>query len=251
MLGYTNELVFVNYLDGRKVKDLNIMFLELIEALYENLSPNDIILSWKNPFRQKTDIFIKINDCKKRLSLKTGIKNSVHMEPISEFISFLIKNGIPRQQIINYLRYQYADGTTNGTGDIRISVEEYKKNHQKEIDEINSYLNNEQILLKAINRFILKGNNDINEIDALVYGTNDDFIFITKEEIKEIILTKCNLYSTGVHFGPLSCQPMNRCLNYNKKYENLRYCVQIKWYSLFDDILEYKNKKLIDKVLNS
>lgn len=51
MLGYTNELVFVNYLDGRKVKDLNIMFLELIEALYENLSPNDIILSWKNPFR--------------------------------------------------------------------------------------------------------------------------------------------------------------------------------------------------------
>lgn len=251
MSGYTNEMSFVNYLDGRRVKDLNLMFLDLIESLYGNLSPTDIILSWKNPFRQKTDIFIKINGIKKRLSLKTGIKNSVHVEPISQFISFLIKNDIPRKQVINYLKYQYADGTTNGTGKIRMSVEEYKKNHQEEIDEINNSLNNENLLMKVVERFVLKGNNDINEIDALVYGNENDFLFITKSEIKQIILSKAKLYSTGVHFGPLSCQPMNRCLNYNKRYENTRFCVQIKWYSLFDDILEYKNRKLIDRVLKS
>ena len=46
----------------------------------------------------------------------------------------------------------------------------------------------------------------------------------------------------------LFVQPQNRCLNYNKKYENTRYNVQIKWYALFDDILEnlyYKNNRTV------
>ena len=53
-------------------------------------------------------------------------------------------------------------------------------------------------------------------------------------------------YSTGIHFSNLFVQSQNRCLNFNPKYEKARYNVQIKWYSLFDDIIEnlyYKNNE--------
>ena len=40
-----------------------------------------------------------------------------------------------------------------------------------------------------------------------------------KEEIINIILSKKDVYSTGVHFGSLSIQPMDRCLNHNETYE--------------------------------
>lgn len=42
-------------------------------------------------------------------------------------------------------------------------------------------------------------------------------------------------------------QNMARCLNYNKKYAAKRYCIQIKWYSIFDDIIEYMNKSIANK----
>ena len=244
MNGYFIEQCIVNYLNGRKIKDLNILYLEMIESLFTNILSDDIIISWKNPFKQKTDLFIKINGETKRISVKSGIKNSVHVEPISEFIHFLIENNIEREYIISYLKYHYADETTNGSGLMRYSSEEYKKNHQNDIDLLNKRLNNKQLITKIIDRFILKGNNDTHSIDAIMYGSYDDFIYITKDEIIEIILNKINIYSTGVHFSTLSCQPMNRCLNYNPKYEKNRFCVQIKWYNLFDDIIEYKNNKL-------
>jgi len=43
-------------------------------------------------------------------------------------------------------------------------------------NEINGFENNEIILEKLINRFILQGNNSEYEIDALLYGVPEDFI---------------------------------------------------------------------------
>ncbi len=242
--GYINEQQFVNYLNGKKIKQLNPLYLDMMNKLFENISEESIIKSWRNPFLQKTDIYIKINDNIKRISIKCGNKNSVHVEPISEFIHFLIDNKIERKYIMSYLKYHYADGTTNGSGTNRLSAAEYKIKYQEEIDILNKRFNQNDIIGKVIDRFILKGNNDINYIDLLIYGIPEDFIYITREEIKEIIQNKINIYSTGVHFSVLSCQPLNRCLNNNQKYDSRRYCVQIKWYSLFDDIIEYKNNKV-------
>ena len=81
---------------------------------------------------------------------------------------------------------------------------------------------------------------DLEKIEA-VYG-------IKKEDIINIILSKKDVYSTGVHFGPLSIQPMDRCLNHNEKYEKKRFCVQVKWYNLADDIIECMNNKIKDTI---
>ena len=44
---------------------------------------------------------------------------------------------------------------------------------------------------------------------------------------------------------------MIRNLNYNPKYEKKRFCVQIKWYSIYDDIMEIKNRNVLDNIENT
>ncbi len=236
--GIENEIEFVDYLNEKKVSEIHPIFQQMIERLFPYFSNNDIIKAWKNKNPQKTDIFIQIKNVKKRISIKKGIKNSVHVEPISEFVHFLIQNCIKKEIIEEYLKYHYADGTTNGKGERRLSVAEYKIHHEKEIEMINSAFNKNKVLEKAIERFVLMGRNDNHMVDAIIYGVVNDFMWITKEEIKSIILRQSNIKSSAVHFGPLFVQPLTRCLNYNPTYEYGRYCIQLKWYNLADDIIK-------------
>ena len=53
-----------------------------------------------------------------------------------------------------------------------------------------------------------------------------------------------DLYSSNVYLSSLTVQPMNRCLNRNKLYEDKRYFVQIKWYNIADEIIENMNANL-------
>lgn len=236
--GFDNEFAFVLELNNKAIKELNPLFRDLIETIFPNENENSIIKCWRNHLKQKSDILIKINNKIEGVSIKKGIKNSVHVEPISKFIHFLISNNISRDNIIEYLKFHYADGTTNGKGLKRVSNKEYKSKNQDKIDKINSELNNKKLLIKAIDRFILKGNNSSYPISALIHGEVNDFVFITKDDIINIILNKKDNYSSTVHFSVLTVQPKNRCLNYNAKYEKDRFCVQIKWYNIFDDIIE-------------
>lgn len=242
--GFDNEYEFVKYLNNKKVYELNLLFRNLIDCLFPNVDENYIIKSWRNHYKQKTDVFIKIDGKIKGISIKKGIKNSMHVERISDFIHFLIENKVKREIVIEYLKYHYADGSTNGKGSNRISIEQYKKENQESIDKINGAFNNEKLLKNAIDRFVTKGKNSKYYIDAIVCGEVTDFVFVTKNDIEKVILSKKDKYSTGIHFGTLSCQPKNRNLVNNPKYENDRYCVQIKWYNLFDDILENINNNL-------
>ena len=243
--GKDNEFAFVTYLNGRKINELNPMFKSLIDTLFPWEYETSKINSWLNKNPEKSDIFVKINGKVKGISIKKGYKNSVHVERITDFIHFLIENKVDRDIVIKYLQYHYADGSTNGKGAKRLSTKEYKEYHQRDIDKINKVFNNENLLTKAIDRFVLKGNNSPSKIDALVYGEVDSFLFLTRKDIINIIISKRKEYSTGVHFGCLSVQPKNRCLNYNKKYEKDRYCVQLKWFNLNDSIIEYMNKRVM------
>lgn len=245
--GFQNEFEFCNELNNKKVCSLNLMLKDFILDLFDEINEESIIKCLISKEKKKYDISISIDGVVKNVSIKKGVKNSVHVEGISSFIHFLIENKVDRKNVVNYLKYLYADGTTNGTGLKRISAEEYKEDHQTEIDEINSILNKEEILLKAIDRFIIRGNISDESIDALIFGVINDFIWIKKEDIIKIILSKKDKYSSAVHFGPLTVQPLNRCLNKNLLYDRKRFCVQIKWYNLADDILESMNNNVMIK----
>ena len=246
--GFQNETNFIKKINNKRIKDLDFSLQLFITDLFNIKDYKQKIICYKNDGKQKTDIFIKIDNETKRISIKKGIKNSLHCEPISELIHFLIKNKMPKNLIIEFLKYHYTDNTTNGTGKIRISIEEYKKNHQNEIDKINQYINQKKILKKSIDRFILQGRNSKYKIDAIIYGVPEDFIWIKRNDIYKILMKKRKNYSSAIHFSNMIYQPLNRCLNQNKKYEKDRFISQIKWYSIFDDIIENMNDNTMNKI---
>lgn len=241
--GYQNEFEFVKSLNRKKINELNPMFKELIDYLFPGYAEDEEITAWKNKYLQKTDVFIKVNGKIKGISIKKGSRNSLHAGMIGQFIDFLTENNVSKEAIVEYLKYHYADGTTNGKGRVRLSAEEYKQVKQNEIDKLNKELNKKELVEKAIYQFVIKGTNYDYVIDALVYGTADDFVWIGINDIKKIIMSKRENYSTAPHIGPLVCQPVQRCLNRNNKNEKYRHQYQIKWYSLYDDIIEYLNNK--------
>lgn len=247
--GFQNEKEFAKALNGKKIKYLMPNLQDMILKLYGYVDYNSSILCYVDHSKKKYDIVIHINQKVKRISIKKGINNSVHTEGISHFIHFLIECGISRNTIIEYLYYQYGDGTTNGTGTSRMSSMDYQQKHENNIKIINEAFNKPEILEKAITRFVLQGTNSNVEIDGIIYGIPNDFIFLSKKDIINILMSKINTYSKGIHFGHLYCQPKARNLNYNPKYEKDRFCIQVKWYDIFDDIIECLNNKCLQKLV--
>ena len=84
--GYQNEEEFAHYLNHKKYGRINPIFQELLSAIYGNLDFNDIIYSWVNYSKKKADIYVKINGFVRGISIKKGVKNSVHVESIETFI---------------------------------------------------------------------------------------------------------------------------------------------------------------------
>ena len=236
--GYKNEYEFVDYFNGKSINQLDPISLDLLEKLYGKIPINSLVKCYINLNKQKSDIILSINGIKKYISIKKGVKNSVHAEPISTFINFLKECGMNYELVKKVLLYQYGDGTMNGSGTIRMSSKDYYLNHKEDIQEINDFFNKEEFIKKAIDRFVLYGNNSNIPIDAIIYGVVNDFVWITRDEIINIHIKHKYISKTGLSIGGLFYQPMNRCLNYNSKYEKERHCIQLKWYHLSDDIIE-------------
>lgn len=233
--GIQNENNFIEYFNNKEVNDLNPMAHSFISTLFSNIQNDNVIKATYRLDKTKSDFLLTINDNTKRISIKNGRCNSVHLESIETFVNFLRKNKINNDVIEKYLYYHYADGTKDGTGVNRISVSEYKEKNQKDIDIINNSLKG--IVIQAIDRFLLVGKY-YDSVDAIIYGTIDDFYWITRDEVYKLILNQKDVYSTGVHFGPLFCQPWSRNLHFKQSDEYKRNYVQIKWYSLPDDIIK-------------
>lgn len=245
--GYENEEEFAFYLNGKQVGRVYPNFLDLLYKLYGWLDFNDYIECWVNKSKRKADIYIKINGYIRGISIKKGIKNSVHVESVNTLITFFREIGIEEEIIRKFLYYQYADGTINGIGKKRVSSSVYRKVHQSEIDEINKAFNDEKYINSFVNRFVLQGNKSLYEVDAIIYGVVEDFVWITKEEIYFIMQKHLKDEVASLHISLLTLQPMARNLNFNPKYEFGRNQVQVKWYALPDNIIEvmafYRNRK--------
>jgi len=231
--GYQNEIDFINYLNSKKYADVNIMMQDFIKALFPDIKQQDTIKAYKYGHYAKTDIVIDINGIKKGISIKCGSRNSVHIEPISKFVNYLQK--LDFDEINKLLEYIYSDGTNNNTDTLRQSAEEYKIKHSQDILLINNSL--KSIKKDLIIRFLIK--TDINykiTVDAFMEGQPFDFIWATKNEIINY-LVKQEPISSGVHVSNLFIQNWNKNIKQNPKYEYCRDYIQVKWYSMFDDLI--------------
>ena len=235
--GFKNENNIIEYIDKKKIKDLNENMKKFILYIFNIKNEDAIIQATSGEKGEKTDIIIKINDEIKRVSVKIGSGNSVHQENIDVFVEFLKSINIPENIIYELLKYHWGDGTSDGTGTERISGPEYKRKFPEEIKTINTELNKKENLKLFIDRFIIQGkSSDYHSIDVLYYGDINEGHWAKKEEIIEYIVN--NIFKMkSIHFGPVTYQIWNRCLNFNKNTENRRRVMQIKWASLYKDLL--------------
>ena len=175
--------------------------------------------------------------------MKSGNSNSIHCEQIQTFKCYLERLNIPYKIIEKYVSYHYGykrDAKGHFDYSCQLSSYDYKELYQGEIDLFNASINKTRIMIDMIDRFLIRGNNSDYDIDALISGTVDDYVWILKYDLYDLILSKKNVYFTSPHISCLTIGPKKRCLNNNKNNIKDRYLVAIRWHNLKDDILEFR-----------
>ena len=251
--GFQNEYDFVEYFNNKYLYELNDNSQTFLKELFGDvIDNNEKIKSWKNKMMQKTDIFIKYKNYIKNISLKCGNINSMHGESIEDFKRYLEKLKIPYNTIEKYVSYHYGYAR-DGDGSIdfskSLSSEEYKKIYQEEIDIFNNSINKTRIIVDMIDRFIVRGRNSDYDIDAFVCGKVDEYVWIMKYDLYDLILSKRCLDYTSPHIACLTIGPKKRNLNRDSKNAKDRYVVCIRWNFIRESIIEFK--KNLGRVSNS
>ena len=253
--GYQNELDFVELFNNKYIYELDDNTKKFLKELFEEpIEEEEIIKSWKNKIPQKADIFIKYKSYVKGISLKCGNSNSMHHESIQDFKMYLEKLKIPYKTIDKYVSYHYGymkdeEGKTNFSR--LLSSVEYKKLYQEEIDIFNKNINKTRIIVDMVDRFIIKGRNSDYDVDSLICGTTNDYVWIMKYDIYDLILSKRCLDYTSPHIACMTIGPKKRNLDGKSKNWKDRYIVCIRWNFIKEDIINFKNNKKNNFYINT
>lgn len=196
---------------------------------------------------QKADIFIKYKNYVKSVSLKCGRSNSIHAEGLQYFKLYLEKLGIPYKIVDKYIDYHYGYmRDENGKKDFnrQLNSWEYKELYQSEIDEFNNYINRTKIIVDMIDRFLIRGRNSEYDIDALICGTIDDYVWVLKYDLYDLILSNKRCDLTSPHAACMTIGPRKRNIDGDSKNKEDRYIVCVRWNYIRENIIEYKQNSL-------
>lgn len=242
--GYQNELDFVDLFNDKYLSELDNNSQQFLKKLFDGkIDNNNKIKSWKNNMNQKADIFIKYNNKIKSISLKCGKSNSVHSEQVQEFKRYLKKIRIPDDVIEKYMSYHYGhkrDKNGNIDYSILLSAKEYKELYQSEINIFNKSINKTRIIIDMIDRFIVRGRNSDYDIDALICGKVNDYVWIMKHDLYDLILSKRYNGYTSPHIGCMTIGPKKRNLYNTSNNIKDRYLISVRWNFLKECIIEFK-----------
>ena len=241
--GFSNERSIVNYLNGKKIKDLNQNMRRFINWLFNGVNENTSINSGlvqkpigerKNP---KPDIWIRINNITRNISIKEGLGNSVHQESLLGFCDFLKTLNISTDIINDLKLYHFGDDTLDGSGEVRLSLIEVKEKYKLKITKVNNTLNDNIILENILNRILFDGTL-ISPISADVcyHGDYNNGIWASKNEIMDYLKGNIPENMSGIMLSKLTYQPWTRNENGTAKHPERRFIMQVKWSSMYHDL---------------
>lgn len=245
--GYQNERDFVMLFNNKFLFELDINSQKFLNVLFNSLIDNDEkIRCWKNNMTQKADIFIKYKKYVKGISIKCGNSNSVHSEQVQDFRRYLEKLNIPYSVIDKYFSYHYGyRKDDNGHNDYSRSLSsyEYKELYQSEIDIFNDSINKTKIIIDMVDRFLIRGKNSEHDIDALICGKTDDYVWILKYDLYDLVLSKNDVNYSSPHISCMTIGPKKRNLNGSCNNIKDKYLISVRWHNLYDDIVNFYNKR--------
>jgi len=232
--GFSNENELIEAINGKIVSDINHSIIKnLISRIYSSpLKSSDLILCKKpdqiDEIAPKPDIEIIINNKSHYISIKKGSGNSVHQEPLEQFVEYLSSNiGISNEKANHIRFFIWGDKTFNNSGRVydRMGVVEIKKKYPDIINSIQSIFNEHK--RELIERFIKQGSGINNPpADYMFYGT-EDYGIIRKTD--NVIKYLCSVKLKPPSVGALTFQAWNRNINGGYRSERKRGHIQLKW----------------------
>lgn len=235
--GFDNETDICNYLNKKKVSQLNPNMKKFIESIFSKVNNNSIIICDKQGGQNKGDIIISCNKKKIIVSIKIGTGNSVHQEPVEPFIKFLKEKFNLNNELADKIRFFiWGDDTLDGTGKIsnRLSAPQLKKNHSQLIDDIKNFF--EENKKELIERFVLMGPKSLYRPDYIYYGNIQSGIWKDADNLLIWLCLKENESNGAIPVGRLTFQAWNRNINGGNKSEHKRGVIQLKWGSIGEDL---------------
>ena len=247
MNGFQLEKILVRELNENYIHNLNQNLKNLISKVFnQGIDSSSRIKANTLPPGSKPDIKITINNNSKYLSLKKGSGNSIHQEPLEDFIHHLGNTIHLPYSIANDLRFFiWGDGSIDGSGvddnginlHTRLSANQLVKQHFDVINRLRKFFSPSDQLEKLIQRFSLSGTSDLDPANFIVH-TNENFVnscsvidgkkFVQKANSNEYNDHLQN-YKQALPFGiALSLQAWNRNITYKPDKEIRRGHIQLK-----------------------
>lgn len=239
--GFINEDEMKVEIDGKKVSQLNKNIKAFIIDIFDIQNKKDlnkIVLCKKKGGQNKGDVEISIGDKTKMISIKMGTGNSVHQEPVEDFIKYLNINFKSEEDISNELRlFIWGDQTLDGTGKVedRISASKFKEKYPDVVKKIQKYFH--QFKADLIQRFVLNGKDNDLSIDYIYYGNKDCGKWVSSKKLLTWLSHEDNVSNGAISVGALTFQAWNRNINGGDRSENKRGVIQLKWGTMGDDIM--------------
>ena len=231
--GFKNEKKLIKALNNSYFTNLSSNLKKLIEQSFQK--HEGLISCHADAGVNKSDIRIKIGEESHTYSVKMGKGNSIHQEPLEGFLRFLEKEyALDTTTKEKIERFIWADGTVDGTGEIkqRIGSRKFKKQHPQTIKAIQHYF--DKIKMPLLRRFLIEGVKSHASAEFIYYGTVKKGTVCKSEDVLKWVASH---EAKGVlHIGKLTFQAWNRNLKGKRKSEKKRGVIQLKWGGLKRDI---------------
>lgn len=232
--GFDNEIIICNYINNKKIYELNNNLKKLVTEIFPNHKESYKINCKIEGGQNKSDLVISINNIEKRISVKKGGGNSVHQEKITEFITFLTDKYNINTDLVDDLKlFVWGDDTTDGTGkkENRLTAIQFKNKNPEIILRISRFMDDHK--KELINRFVVYGSKSNKKPDYVYYGNITKGYWVNTDTVVEKL---CNEKSNGIiPIGKLTFQAWNRAIS-GSKSEKKRGVIQLKWPTIKKDL---------------
>lgn len=235
--GFTNEDLILGYLNHKKFKSINKNWQKFLKEIFPMVKANDTVFCLKRGGANKSDLVIIINGISKNISIKIGTGNSIHQEPIEEFIIFLKRGYNIHEDFANDLRFFiWGDGTLDGKGNVnqRLSAPEFTEKYPEIIKRIRIFFKEHK--LNLIKRFVIAGPKSRIIPEYLYYGNKNKGVWKKTDEVINWLCKDSNESNGAIPVGRLTFQAWNRNINGGDKSEKKRGVIQLKWGTVGEDL---------------
>lgn len=245
--GFRNVDALIENLNDKKLSEIPRTLQNFVIEIFPKIgSKPRIIHAEKVKKGYKGDFLIWLDDDRqniKNIAVATGAGNSVHQENIYTFCQFLKDDlKFDQQNFDRYLRFHFADGTNDNSGDIsaRQKASEYKQTHTTELVELGQSFSAHAREILA--RFVKQNPADYPDVDYFFYGDAEQPIWAKIDDLIKAESSKMPNSRAALAIGDVSIQAWNRSLNGTADRKRLD--VQAKWNNLQENISQTHQKTI-------